>query len=323
MKKTLSVTLSCMALGSALSLNAAIISWGSASDIVNSNDVSTAGTLVEAFSLGDSDSPTVNGVTFTNTTLFSASADASKFNSGMTGDYGGMLQSLNWESDPNTVITSSLGGGNLVIGNEYEIQIWFSHAADGRAIIYGDGEASESTVTLTLSNDGSDIGQYVIGTFTADGTSQNITISTPPATAWGAHMNGYQIRALPAASPSGYELWASTNGVGAATNDFDNDGLNNLTEYGLNGNPTNALDQGTLPLFSRVGNGFIYVHPQRSDDEGLIYTVETTTNLASGIWTNQRYTVTGTNITGETLDFVTNEVDTTDDEKFIRLKIEQ
>ena len=125
-------------------------------------------------------------------------------------------------------------------------------------------------------------------------------------------------------SLTGYDLWASTNGVGASTNDFDNDGLSNLTEYGLNGNPTNALNQGTMPVFSRFGNGFIYVHPKRSDDVLLIYTVETTTNLLdAGSWTNDGYTVTGTNITGGTLDFVTNDVDTIQSEKFIRLKIEQ
>ena len=122
---------------------------------------------------------------------------------------------------------------------------------------------------------------------------------------------------------NGYELWASTNGVGAATNDFDSDGLNNLYEYGLAGNPTNALDRGALPMFSRFGNGFIYVHPKRSNDTNITYTVETRTNLTSGSWTNDGCTVTGTNVTGGTLDFVTNDIDTVQNAKFIRLKIEQ
>jgi fibronectin type 3 domain-containing protein len=122
----------------------------------------------------------------------------------------------------------------------------------------------------------------------------------------------------------GYDSWASDHGVGAATNDFDADGINNLYEYGLNGNPTNPAVLGTLPVFSKSGNRFLYIHPKRSDDPALIYTVETTTNLMdSGSWTNDGYTMTGTNITGETLDFVTNDVDIVDSEKFIRLKIEQ
>ncbi|HKL21569.1 MAG TPA: glycosyl hydrolase family 28-related protein [Tichowtungia sp.] len=122
---------------------------------------------------------------------------------------------------------------------------------------------------------------------------------------------------------TGYDQWASANGAGAATNDFDSDGVNNLAEYALGGNPTNALNQGTLPVFSKSASGFIYVHPQRSDDTALTYWVETCTNLMSGTWTNQGYRVTGTNVTGGALDFVTNDVDTVENEKFIRLKIGQ
>jgi hypothetical protein len=80
--------------------------------------------------------------------------------------------------------------------------------------------------------------------------------------------------------------------------------------------------QGTLPVFSKSGNGLVYVHPQRSDDSAIVYTVETSTNLVSGSWTNAGTTVGGTEVTGGTLDFVTNEVDTVEDQKFIRLKID-
>ncbi|HKL20952.1 MAG TPA: hypothetical protein VJ904_04055, partial [Tichowtungia sp.] len=123
--------------------------------------------------------------------------------------------------------------------------------------------------------------------------------------------------------PTGYNQWAAAYGVGAAANDFDGDGLNNLFEYGLGGNPTNGLVPVNLPVFSKSGNRFLYVHPQRSDDASLIYTVETTTNLLSGAWIGAGYMVMGTNVTGGELDFVTNEVDTVADEKYIRLKIEQ
>ena len=61
----------------------------------------------------------------------------------------------------------------------------------------------------------------------------------------------------------------------------------------------------------------------RSDDASLVYTVETTTNLLSGTWTSEGYTVTETNVTGESLDLVTNEVDTVENEMFIRLNITQ
>jgi hypothetical protein len=123
----------------------------------------------------------------------------------------------------------------------------------------------------------------------------------------------------------GYDLWASdwNTDIGSATNDFDSDGVNNLYEYGLGGSPTNSQDHGMMPVFSKSGKGFIYVHPKRSDDTNIIYTIESTTNLVSGTWTTESFAVTGTNRTGGTLNFVTNEVDAVDFEKFIRLKIGQ
>jgi hypothetical protein len=65
------------------------------------------------------------------------------------------------------------------------------------------------------------------------------------------------------------------------------------------------------------------VHPKRSDSKSITYTVETTTNLMSGVWTNEGCFAVGTNVTGGTLDFVTNSFDIADGEKFIRLKIAQ
>ena len=126
---------------------------------------------------------------------------------------------------------------------------------------------------------------------------------------------------------SGYDTWAETYGganvIGASTNDYDSDGLDNLYEYGLGGDPTNRLNMGTLPVMEKSGDRFLYVHPQRSDDTSLVYTVETSTNLVSAAWLPVGYTIMGTNVTGGTVDFVTNDVNTIGDEKFIRLKIEQ
>jgi len=125
-----------------------------------------------------------------------------------------------------------------------------------------------------------------------------------------------------------YAAWADGWGVdiGDETNDYDQDGLLNVSEFGLNGDPTNALDQGTSPVFGIVNVGgsnvASYIHPQRSGPEsGLAYSLELNTDLVDGNWSNGGYAVTGTNVTGSTLDFVSNVTDTVVDRKFIRLVI--
>ena len=53
--------------------------------------------------------------------------------------------------------------------------------------MYGDGEATENTVTLNAS------GQYAIGTFIADGTTQILTSDGLNDT-FNPHLTAYQIR---------------------------------------------------------------------------------------------------------------------------------
>ena len=122
-----------------------------------------------------------------------------------------------------------------------------------------------------------------------------------------------------------YDEWTATYGgeevIGTSTNDYDYDGVGNLAEYALGGNPTNAAFQGTLPIFIKAGGGFEYIHPQRSDDPRLVYTVETRTNLLAGSWIVLDAVV-GTNMTGESLNEVTNRVDTTEGKMFIHLRVD-
>jgi len=122
---------------------------------------------------------------------------------------------------------------------------------------------------------------------------------------------------------SPYGIWATLHDLSEGeTGDDDSDGLQNLAEYGLGGDPTNSLDQGILPVFGNTGSWFNYIHVQRTDDPALVYYLETTTNLVSGTWTNSGYTVAATNTTGGTFDYVTNTIPVVEDETFIRLIIE-
>ena len=123
----------------------------------------------------------------------------------------------------------------------------------------------------------------------------------------------------------GYAGWAETWGVdiGVETNDYDGDGLLNVGEYGLGGDPTDILDQGVSAELVVNGGVANYIYPQLSDtNSGLAYSFEFSADLVSGLWTNSGYTISGTNVTGNNLDFVTNVVDATEETKFIRLNIE-
>ncbi len=124
---------------------------------------------------------------------------------------------------------------------------------------------------------------------------------------------------------TGYAAWASFWGVdiGSETNDYDGDGLLNVYEYGLGGDPTNAADRGISPVYAADGGTFSYIHPQRSDaNSGITYHLELNTDLVAGVWTNAGYTVDGTNIVAGDFDYVTNTTTTVEAEKFIRLIIE-
>ncbi|BCX46566.1 hypothetical protein HAHE_04740 [Haloferula helveola] len=160
----------------------------------------TTGTLVEAFNgVSSNQTPasfdtTVNGVTFLgNNTLFSETGSGTNNTSDLSagtnaGDATYDLLLSNVEFGGPASQTISVGNGNLVIGNQYLIQVWFVDdraAQDSRVMLFGDGNGSN-----VLLND-----QYAVGTFTADATSQDLLTE---AQGFGrAHLTAYQIRAIP------------------------------------------------------------------------------------------------------------------------------
>lgn len=118
--------------------------------------------------------------------------------------------------------------------------------------------------------------------------------------------------------------------MGSETNETDDpdlDGLVNLYEWGLGGDPTNGADIGHVPTFGIIedsGSFLEYVHAKRNDadDLGLTYHLELSTDLVSGIWVGNDYVV-GTGLLDSKFDAVTNRVPTDmEDEQFIKLVIE-
>jgi len=122
-----------------------------------------------------------------------------------------------------------------------------------------------------------------------------------------------------------YFGFADDAGDGANTANPDSDPVNNLYEYGLGGDPTNGADIGTEPVLERGANWLDYVHVRRAAATNEIsYSLETSTNLVSGTWSNMGYSIEGYGPLAGDFDTVTNRIDTSvEDQQFIKLIIEE
>lgn len=125
-------------------------------------------------------------------------------------------------------------------------------------------------------------------------------------------------------TPAGYDVWASTSGVtGGPNDDQEPDGMDNLLEYALGGNPTIDDAAAKLPAISAGDDGwFYYVHNERTDDDTLTYTVQLRTDLADGGWGTAGLSDVEESGAVNNIKSVTNRTDIGDTE-FIRLEIEQ
>jgi len=170
-------------------LIASPIVWGPPQDVDSSSDISRNGLLVEAFNLsggGNSANLTINGVAFrSRTDLLPSNTTVDVFGA-TTNDasYDALLSSIDFGGGTNSV-SVNLGNGELVPGENYEIQAWYADTRfiSNRVTPLGDGVGN--TVNLSSS------GQFAIGTFTAQSTTQELTIQSPGFAQ--AHLNDWTI----------------------------------------------------------------------------------------------------------------------------------
>ena len=245
---------------------AAPIVWQAVQDTVNPSSIDTTGELIEAIngtSLGGV--VTSNGVNFTaSDSMLPNPAAALGLNGSQTLDPGldQLLNNLDYGGGTSTSIT--VGNGALVIGQSYRIQIFFTDlrsCCSSRVMTYGDGQGS--SVDITASGAPGTFGQNAIGTFTADHTSQIITLL---ANGFGnVHINGYQIRsafpvpeietftATPSLIASGGSTTLAWQITGADTAEIDHGiGAINAAAGSLVVSPTNTT---TYTLTATNGGG--------------------------------------------------------------------
>lgn len=215
--------LACFALTTASVTHAATILWNaSATNISGDTDVSTNGTSEYAYSMGNAGaSLAVNGVTFlglnhggnsdlsittlgnSNATAFGNGNGASAFQT-LSENYQDVLGSGVFNGGSGSV-TFTLN--NLTDGQEYEVQFWLNDARSRAdmdtvprlATIVGTSTVVDYNTAGASTNAG--LGQYIIGTFTADATTQTFGLTSNAR-----QLNAIQLRAVP--EPSTYALIA-------------------------------------------------------------------------------------------------------------------
>lgn len=210
------------------------ITWGTATTISGDSDVDTIGTLKYAYNFGSLTSATtqtVNGVTFSpfvitdglqtvtqgNVTVSEFPANlysdvdvgaASGAFAGLSAGYKGLLSSEVYAGG-DTTITVDLAG--LTSGHAYRLQ-WWSNGSSLVSTGYFDATTSTgSSGAVTLDSNTTDtvggLGQFVIGTFTATGSTASFTLTGSGNGNQFPMMNALQLRdtsvAVPEIDPAG------------------------------------------------------------------------------------------------------------------------
>jgi hypothetical protein len=206
-----------LALVAAATSKAATITWGAAQNITGDTNVSTNGTLVDAFNIGPGGTPTtvVNGVNFASFAYPTASltsftqgnykVEVSASFLGSANTFGSGSPPFSSLSAPYQTLLSTGGGASiganytltmsgLTVGQTYEFQWWSNNStatADGTTATAGNAVTLDSNLT----NLGGGTGQFAIGSFIADNAAQQI-VFTRVGAGGVSTVNGFQLRQL-------------------------------------------------------------------------------------------------------------------------------
>ncbi len=177
------------------SASAATIVWGEFDLAAAPGEISTNGTLIEAINMVNTDAreatgtTTINGVVFTATNLFESGEYQEDAFGVSTGDASLDLlylqASYNYGYNDAQLLTLT----GLTIGNEYELQSFFGDNRPGfnNFMNVGDGDTIQKTASGSAEN-----GSWIIGTFTADATTQIFHSAENDST--NSLLSGYQLR---------------------------------------------------------------------------------------------------------------------------------
>lgn len=205
---------------------------------------------------------------------------------------------------------------------------WFNdeNSVTAQTFDFVDDDSTWTTVTgsyVIAVNQAGSAGGIQIGTDTGGYTSSD-----------GIYLDNIQvtIESITPVYDNALEEWAAAFGLygdnALPGNDAEPDGLDNLMEYALGGNPATNDAAAVAPVaYTAEDNGtnwFYHVHNQRTDDPSLTFTLGTETDLVDApAWNANDVFSVGESAVVDGFKTVTNRTEMTDNTKFIRLKIEQ
>lgn len=164
------------------------------------------------------------------------------------------------------------------------------------------------------------------------GAGQALVFSADTNFVNGAGLAGFSFD-ISAAQAMTYAGWAAQYPTlfGGMGDDDDNDGLNNLYEFAVGGDPTNGtVAPAYMPTSSLVDVGgssnvleYVYTRRQPVPVDMQYYCEVDTQGLTVPNWTNDGYSVTGEADAAEGFKTVTNQTPVAEAKKFIKLVVEQ
>ena len=191
---------------------------------------------------------------------------------------GGVTVNSSASINPGTVGgVGTLATGSITITGTYACDI--SGATSDRLSVTGNLDISAATLAVTASTPTAS--SYTIASYTGTLTGTNFaTIS--PALPIGYSVKVDTVNKLVLLQKSGYDSWTSVKGLDGTNNgkaqDPNNNGISNLLEYVLNGDPLNAESPSAiLPTLNTTGANFIFRYTRRLDS-----TTETTQTFQYG-----------------------------------------
>ena len=219
---------------------------------------------------------------------------------------------------PDFVFEFAPGGGSALSAVDCPTYIQLTNATilvDGSNYNGGSAEIPLFT-TIKISS----LPTTAITTNFADGVTATITVDMVTDTA------------VLTITGDDYSAWAQDFGLTGVDalpkTDVEPDGLDNLMEYALGGNPTNddaaAVSPKTYTADEGGTNWFYHVSDQRTDDTALTFTLGSEIDLVFGtLWDTNDVSFVGESMVTDNYKTVTNRTEATPNAKFIQLKVQQ